>query len=174
MGCCLLHGHHLNLNEQIWLSGYCQEACHSADTDRGLSKTEGWKKKKTQSGWHGHNPKSLTRYPLKATLRAWERWGKKIACQQRAKHYYIFSYSNIMSVLLGRFCNMFTKSLEHMSPFFYTLYMPPAAMDSQQPTWVLYLTQLSKWIGSHPPPFPTSLCEFLWTWHKLRIYFVIY
>lgn len=25
--CCRSPDHHLNLNEQVWLSGYCQEAC---------------------------------------------------------------------------------------------------------------------------------------------------
>ncbi len=58
MGCCLLYGHHLNLNEQIWLSGYCQEPSHSTDVEKGPSKTEGWRKQRDR---HEHNPKPLTR-----------------------------------------------------------------------------------------------------------------
>lgn len=80
MGCCLLHGHHLNLNEQIWLSGYCQELCHDADTGMGLSRNRRLKKE------HGHDPKNLKQgIPLKAALRAWENTEDKDHCQQQAK-----------------------------------------------------------------------------------------
>lgn len=38
MGRCLLHGHHLNLNEQIWLSVYSQEPPSQGRRKKDLSK----------------------------------------------------------------------------------------------------------------------------------------